>query len=188
MEETLKIYRMNNETGEATLEKEFTGDPGQFSAKVFNKRSFLSYPILRAGLADTNPKKDHYVMVYPSKWNELLDENLDTGEIRVLNATIGLITQFHTGILADENGDAITATYLMKRAKIDKSRGFKAINSLVCRGVLYKERKGRGFIYFANPFIFACGKGSEINLVDKFHSTKWAKGTPTQALTYECKV
>lgn len=178
MSDKIIITRTNTETGEH-MESEYEGD---YTIKVTNNESAKSFRLLRNGLMDIH-RGERYVKIYPARIDDILDEELTYIEMRLLLAVISHAIKFQTGEIVHEDMTPVTSDHLSQKAKVDISRGRAALRGLIVRRILDKERRGRGFIYYGNPFIFVCGNGVSQELFDRFKDSKWANLPIPEGLT-----
>lgn len=163
------ILRTDPETGEAQHNR-YEGD---YRVKITSENSINSFRHLRNGLVDIH-KGERYIKLYPARIDDILDDDLTFNELKLLLAVMSHAIKFQTGEIVHEDMVPVTADWLSKKAHVDVSRGRAALKLLVERGILAKERRGRGFVYYGNPFIFVCGNAVSPELFDMFKNTKWA--------------
>lgn len=170
MGSVIDIVRKDEDTGEYLDGQTI---PGTYRIKIISDKSIEAFRLLRDGTVDIH-RDERYVKVYPGRIEEILQDGLSYNELRIFNACMIFAVKFQTGELVHENMVPVTAEQICKTACVEQRRGYTALNQLVFRLILAKERRGRSFVYLANPFIFVCGNSITRDLFDRFSGSKWA--------------
>jgi hypothetical protein len=123
-------------------------------------------------------------MVDNDSLQEFMEADTTSTEKLIFMAVIALGVKFKTGEIVKPSGELATAADIIKTAGVNRGNGMRALASLISLGVLHKERSGKEFIYYANPFIFSRGKEVDSRQLDRFYKTKWAKKPLEKVVEY----
>lgn len=164
-----KIVSINEGTGEYSDRVV----PDGYQVRLVSEKSIDAFKKLKDGKVDIH-EREWYVKVYFRQLDMLLSEELSPTELRLVLASMRFCLKFETGELVYPNMEPVSASELCQKAGVNKSRGMSALRSLVEKQILDKERRGRSFVYLANPYIFMRGNKVSEELFERFCNTKWA--------------
>jgi hypothetical protein len=118
-------------------------------------------------------KNEYFVKIFESTLVDLGDESLTGKQWKVL---ITLIKHFKykSGLVSYKNGNPLYIENISKLSAIPERTTYEAIEKLILKKIIAKNRTGTEIQYYMNPFIFC--KGTRINktLYSMFQNSKWA--------------
>lgn len=114
----------------------------------------------------------NFVKLYESFF-DIIGE-LNASELRVC-LELFLNTRYKSGIIAYENGNVINSSDIAKKVEIDVRSSQRILKSLCDKEIICREKIGKGYVYYMNPFICVRGSSAYKSLVDKFKNSKFNK-------------
>lgn len=84
-------------------------------------------------------------------------------------------TKYGTGLISYSNGKIMRSSDIAKQIGIDVRNVQRILKSLCDKEIICREKSGKGYAYYMNPFV--CVKGSRVDkwLVKKFEYSKFNK-------------
>ena len=86
-----------------------------------------------------------------------------------------LRTKYNNGIIAYENGNIINSSDIAEIIGIDVRSSQRILKSLCDKEIICREKSGKGYVYYMNPYV--CLKGSRVDkwLAKRFEKSKFNK-------------
>ncbi len=94
---------------------------------------------------------------------------------RLLLALMFELDMSKFGHITLPSGECVKLDDVFKAANVTVRSGLRAMNTLMQMGVIKRERDGRRFKYFANPFLFYVGEEPYDFAYLRFADTEWAQ-------------
>lgn len=92
-----------------------------------------------------------------------------------INVVIYLMgnTLYRSGIIAHKNGKPITSENIANEYECSVRKIQKILKCLCDKEIICREKSGKGYIYYMNPFICLKGNRVDVSLVKKFEKSKF---------------
>lgn len=121
-------------------------------------------------------ENERYAKVYAKRWRDFLKrEDVSDSEIRMTFACILNCFKHGGRELSFDNNVPLNTSDLIVEAGMTNRSGFRALSKLVERGILAKEKDGRNYRYYFNPYLVLSGSRADMEIEKMFSETEWAK-------------
>jgi hypothetical protein len=117
--------------------------------------------------------KDKFIKLYVDNLREIISEL--TGTETMVTMFIIPYIDYYSNMLKSSSGFPISNSDIVKISGFSEKYVSEIMDSLVTKRIFSRNRIGRGYQYFANPFIFTKGNRINATLFDMFKNYKHQK-------------
>ena len=118
---------------------------------------------------------EKFIKIFKSALNILGNESLTGNDWKILTTMLSYLRD-ESGLIAHINGKPLLAKDISELSEIGESSTFRAIEKLIRKKIIAKNRIGFNEIkFYINPFIFTKNRRINKTLYTMFKSSKWQK-------------